>query len=95
VKRSKNPFGSLFPASKKRYDHNINDHDYKIGDLVYVAEKASPRPGLTKKLSPNFKGPYEIIKINENQTVVIQIKKSKVTYHKNLIKPYFAGSDAR
>jgi hypothetical protein len=80
VKRSKNPFGSLFPASKKRYDHNINDHDYKVGDLVYC--------GKSRKQ-------YKIIKMNENQTVVIQIKKSKVTYHKNVIKPYFAGSDAR
>lgn len=76
--------------SKKYYDHQIKETNYIVNDMVYVSDK-SQKPGISKKLSPNYKGPFKIIKVNDNQTVTIKMNKKNVTYHKNLIKPYFSG----
>jgi hypothetical protein len=77
--------------SKIRYDTTTNH--YNIGDFVLVLDKSN-KPGLNKKLSPTFKGPYEIIRINENQTVTLKIKNKFVmySYHKNLLKLFVADS---
>lgn len=73
--------------SKKYYDKKINNYNFKVGDLVYVLDKSST-VGLSKKLSPSFRGPYEVIKVNSNESVVVKIKNKSVTYHKNLLKPF-------
>lgn len=44
---------------------------------------------LVKKLTKEFKGPYKIIQIHNNNTASIQLSKNKLkTYHFNLLKPY-------
>src|SRR5699024_10311757 len=73
--------------SKTYYDKKVNNHNFKVGDLVYVLDKSST-VGLNKKLSPSFRGPFEITKVNSNESVVVKIKNKSVTYHKNLLKPF-------
>lgn len=75
--------------SKLYYDHKIKYHNYKEGDLVIIENKQST-PGLSKKLSANFKGPFKIIKVFPNKTVKIQFKNKLVTYHVNKLKPFVA-----
>ena len=80
--------------SKIQYDKKLNPHIFKINDLVLIKAKAN-KPGLNKKLSPTFHGPYRIIKINpNNNTVVVQLKHNKkVTYHTDMLKPYFTDEN--
>lgn len=71
------------------YDRNAREYKFEIGDQVYILNK-NIKPGLSKKLSSNYKGPYTITKINDKKTVEVQISPTKkVTYHMNLLKPYF------
>lgn len=59
--------------------------------MVYVQNKEKKK-GFTKKLSPNFKGPFKITKVNKNKTVEVQIKPNKnIIYHMNLLKPFVPG----
>lgn len=75
--------------SKIYYDSKSNEINYQVGSQVLLQTK-QVKLGLNKKLSPNFKGPYKIVKINDNKTVDLEIKPNKcVTYHLNLIKPFF------
>lgn len=78
--------------SKAYYDRNIRHAEYKVNDLAYVINN-SHKPGLSKKLSPNFKGPYKIVAVNDNNTVSLQIKANKiVNYHTNLLKPFVSDN---
>lgn len=54
--------------------------------MTYL-DKAS-KPGINKKLSPNYKGPYKIVKVNSNNSVSVKIKNKIVSYHKDLLKPF-------
>ena len=73
--------------SKQYYDTKINTCKYKIGDLVYIKNNLC-KVGVNKKLSANFKGPYEIKKINGNN-VQLKIRNKLVTYHVNNTKPCY------
>lgn len=75
--------------SKIHYDTKINKYNYKIDDLVYIYNK-DIKKGISKKLQPNYKGPYRIVKINPNKTLVLEIKNKTVTYHHNLLKPFIS-----
>lgn len=57
--------------------------------LLYVYAKQS-KPNLSKKLSPNFKGPYRICKTFSNHTAELQVGNKKVKYHTNLLKHFIA-----
>lgn len=80
--------------SKVHYDTKINKHNFKIGNLVYVYNK-SIKKGISKKLQPNYKGPYKIIKINPNNSVALQINNKIITYHHNLLKPFISDTKSR
>lgn len=73
--------------SKEYYDQKIKTTIYKPNDLVYILNK-QVSPGLSKKLSPNFKGPYNITKVLNEKNVQIQIGKRHIIYHTNMIKPF-------
>lgn len=80
--------------SKVNYDKKIKMYQYKIGEKVLVQNK-NFKPGISKKLQPNYKGPYKIIKIFPNQTIKVQIKPNKTAvYHHNLLKPFFSDGVA-
>ena len=76
--------------SNTYYDNKIVSHTYKVDDLVYILNKQNT-PGLNKKLTPNYKGPYKITKVNSNNTVQIQKNRKLITYHTNLLKPSVSG----
>lgn len=81
--------------SKIYYDkkNNVTESKFKIGDFVYIKNQQI-KPGLTKKLSEKFKGPYEITKLNPNNTVKLKLKNNKfVTYHPNLLKIFIPDKD--
>lgn len=60
-----------------------------LNDLVYILNKTST-VGQAKKLQPKYKGPYPIQIINNNKTYGLQVKNKIITYHHNLLKPYFS-----
>lgn len=61
---------------------------------MFVRDKGH-QVGLNKKLQSVYKGPYRIVKVNDNETFVLKIRANKLqTYHHNLLKPFIAGDDA-
>ena len=73
--------------SKTYYDVKIHTHDFKVGDQVLVAIKDT-KPGFSQKLRPKFKGPFEIVKVNDRNTVDLKVFRRTVTYNTDLLKPY-------
>lgn len=71
-------------TSKINYDQKIVNPDYKVGDKIYLQ---NTRNRLCKKLSPNYNGPYEIVKVHDRQNVSIKVKRKEIKIHKNRIKP--------
>jgi hypothetical protein len=67
---------------KIEYDRKINPINLKIGELIYVSNEER------SKLEPWYKGPYKIIKILDNNNIVIENPKNKEQkkIHKNRIK---------
>lgn len=79
--------------SKVNYDKKLNKFQYKVGDQVLVQNK-NLKPGISKKLQPNYKGPYKIQKLFPNQTVKVLLKNNKTAvYHHNLLKPFFSDDN--
>lgn len=72
---------------KTYYDKKSNSTTFKIDDLVCIYQK-QVKTGLSKKLSPNFKGPYKITNIFPNKTVEVQVGRKRIKYHSNLLKHY-------
>lgn len=78
--------------SKTHYDAKTKIHEYNIGDLVYLENNANKK-GISKKLSPNWLGPYKIIEIYKNQNVLLKIKNKNSRVHSNRIKRAHLVSD--
>lgn len=75
-------------TSKKYYDKNINLKQYNVNDLVLLKNNAVSY-GQNKKLSPNLKDPFKIIKVNSNNTYQLELTSNKSqTYHYDMIRPY-------
>lgn len=74
--------------SKKYYDSHSKPITYNIGDMVYVRCHHKQN----KALSPVWKGPYKIIKINGNHTVTLLMNRKHVRHHYDEIK--LANDDA-
>lgn len=70
--------------NKTYYDkHHKKPTKYKAGDLVLIKDLQS-KTGISKKLKPNYKGPYVIAKVlNKNRYVVKDIPGFNITQ-----KPY-------
>ncbi|KAF0694863.1 zinc finger BED domain-containing protein 1-like, partial [Aphis craccivora] len=67
--------------SKKQYDKKEFSEDLDVKDLISLKDKTQKN-----KLSPLWKGPYEILEILDTENVVIQRGRKKVTVHKNDVK---------
>lgn len=67
----------------KIYDKNCKNHNFNIGDKVFLLNEQS-KLNRSKKLTPNYLGPYEIVQINSpvNYTILIKNKKHKVYSNK-------------
>lgn len=72
--------------SKGRYDQSSANHNFKKGDSVYLRNEKT-KVGLSKKLSPNFEGPYEVTEIHDFPNVTIKIKNKNTKVHTNHLKP--------
>lgn len=72
--------------SKLYYDRNVNEYNYKIGDMVLLKDETNK---LGKKLSKLYLGPYEIIRVFRNKNAQLRINNKKlVRVHFNRLKPY-------
>lgn len=71
--------------SKHYYDSHSRPITYNVGDMVYIRCHHKQN----KALSPVWKGPFKIIKINGNHTVTLQIERKHVRHHYDEIKPAF------
>ena len=68
--------------TKLRYDKDAKTVFYRVGQLVY--KKNEPKKG---KYSDQFTGPYEIVKINDKNTVNILTDNKEIkTVHVDKIK---------
>ncbi|KAJ0177013.1 hypothetical protein K1T71_007022 [Dendrolimus kikuchii] len=75
-------------SSKTYYDTHTRSVKYKIGDYVYLKNHLR----LRKALSPIWKGPYKVIKINGNNTLTLLINRRHVTHHYDQVKPAEVGN---
>jgi len=71
--------------AKERYNIGKTPRTFKIGDNVYLTCEAT-KLNRSKKLSPKYEGPYEIIKIHNPLNVSLKIKNKIVRVHTNRIK---------
>lgn len=80
--------------SKRIYDKTHNQqYDFKANDLVLLYNLLAKN--TNKKLSKDFKGPFKIVQIHDNNTASMQLTKNKIkTYHFNLLKPYISDIQA-
>lgn len=68
--------------SKGYYDAHTRPINYKIGDYVYLKNHVR----LRKALSPIWKGPYKVIKINGRNSMTLLINRRHVTHHYDEVK---------
>ncbi|XP_048484046.1 uncharacterized protein LOC125490066 [Plutella xylostella] len=69
-------------SSKTYYDTHTRPVKYKTGDYVYLKNHLRMRKGL----SPQWKGPYKVIKINGNNTLTLLINRRHVKHHYDEVK---------
>ncbi|KAL4136407.1 hypothetical protein QTP88_007955 [Uroleucon formosanum] len=67
--------------AKTNYDKNERSININVGDKVLTKDHTQKG-----KLSPKWKGPFEVINIHDNQNVSIQRGNKEVKIHKNELK---------
>lgn len=74
--------------SKRYYDKTHNrTYEFRENQLILLYDRRAKN--TSKRLSKNFKGPYKIVQIHDNQTATIEIATNNLkTYHFNELKPY-------
>lgn len=73
--------------NKKYFDRNAKLLKFDVGDKVYMLNE-NKKIGKSKKLSPNYNGPYKIISRNHpNYTILVG--KNRKAVHSNLLKRAF------
>jgi len=70
--------------SKEQYDKNQHSEDIHVKDLILLKDNTQKN-----KLSPLWKGPYEVLEVLDTENVVIQRGRRQVTVHKNDVKKYY------
>ncbi|KAL3286707.1 hypothetical protein HHI36_001202 [Cryptolaemus montrouzieri] len=78
--------------SKAHYDKTHHrTYTFKENDKVILCD--SYAKNTSKRLCKNFKGPYKIIQIHNNQTATLEIGNKLKTYHFNQLKPFYELSE--
>lgn len=72
-------------TNKTHYDKKSRPKTFNVGDNVYL-ENNVRRPRTSRKLTPNYTGPYKIVEINSPVNSTIQIKNKRVTVHNDRLK---------
>ena len=73
----------LINLNNKKENKTRKEHTYVVDDRVLVKQDQ-----LTKYGTTQYKGPYTIIKVNDNGTVRIRMGNVFDTYNIRQIKPY-------
>ncbi len=86
----KTNLAQAWKQQKIQYDKRVKQLKFNVGDKVLLNMR-TPMKGVSNKLIPRFIGPFRILKLNDNDTVVIQQHAGKQTQlvHVNRIKPLF------
>jgi hypothetical protein len=69
--------------SKKYYDKKAKVIKFNKGDSVYLYNNSITK---SKKLSPNYQGPYEVMQVHSPVNVSIKIKNKLIRVHTNRLK---------
>jgi hypothetical protein len=73
--------------SKVYYDRRTEAPDFQVGQRVLLFDE-TVRRGRSKKLSPQYIGPYEILEV-EGVNVVIKRGRTSQRVHVNRIRPFY------
>jgi transposase InsO family protein len=72
--------------SKQEYDKQAKVKSFSIDQMVYLKNNITTK-GISKKLAPDYKGPYKIVNVHDNNNVTLQLKNNKFKrVHTDLIK---------
>ena len=92
-------------ASNERNAEQVNkhrrDHSFNFGDRVMLSAKTlPPKTGRSKKLSPKYIGPFEVIDIlGSANAYKLQLPEKYhnlyPTFHISLLKPYYEDQHTR
>lgn len=74
--------------SKDNYDSKENSIELQIGDQILLRDNTQKN-----KLNALWTGPYQVIRVLNNENIVIQRGKNQVTIHKNNVKKYYNKQD--
>lgn len=72
---------------KYYYDKNLNDKEFEVGNLVLLSNESVPK-GKSKKLTPLWKGPYEVTKVTK-ANCEIKYTNKLLKVHKNRLKLFY------
>jgi len=73
--------------SKVYYDKNSETPDVQVGQKVLIFDE-TVRRGRSRKLSPQYIGPYEVLAV-EGVNVVIKKGRATQKVHVNRVRPFF------
>ena len=73
--------------SKEYYDKGSEDVEFKVGQKVLLFDE-TVRRGRSKKLSPQYVGPYEILSV-DGVNVTIKKGRNAQKVHVNRIRPFY------
>jgi len=74
--------------SKKQYDKKEHSESYNVKDLILLKDNTQKN-----KLSPLWKGPYEVLDVLDTENIIISRNRKQVTVHKNDVKRYYDNKE--
>ena len=77
--------------NQRLYNLKTNQNTFQPGDLVYLRRK-SHSPGVSKKLSPLWDGPYLVEAVVSPLVVSIRTPRRSIVVHHDLLKPCLGNS---
>ena len=77
----------LIDKNNQRENSKRTQYEYKVGDLVLL------KRGTENKYESPYSGPHDILKVNNNGTVRLMVKKVTDTYNIRRLIPYHEAND--
>ena len=85
-------------GQKTQADKHRRDHQFKIGDRVRLSSKNLSLATGTRKLSPRWVGPYEILEKFGDNTFKLDLRGNfpvHPNFHASLLQPWYDNDDTR